>query len=206
MSRLSDLTRSFQRRLVGYANCIARIEEQFALHRLKVTDVELVYSSTFLSVYTHWESLLEQTLFEAVCGPPSVKRVNKRIATFPSRRQLRELLLFPGKDYISISSLKQAEELLSLFVKNGRPLSVVNQQDHTLIQQTTWIRNAIAHAGDHALSTFRRKVPGVSALPARKRLPGSFLRHEFRQSPTQRRYELYFVTFRRAASTIGSAW
>jgi hypothetical protein len=171
-----------------------------------VTDVELVYSSSFLSVCSQWESLLEAVLFETVCGEESQRHGNRRFASFEKRRHLEDLLLFPGKDYVSIPTLKRAEELAGLFINQGRPISAVSERNRTLLQQAVLVRNAIAHESSFAVKAFCAKVPGVSALPRAKRSPGAFLRHEFRQSPSQRRYEVYFAAYKSAATEIACAW
>jgi len=136
----------------------------------------------------------------------SKKRENRRVIEVRKRNQLKNVLLYPGKDYISIVGIKQAEELASLFLASGGPFSAVTETNRTYIQQAAWIRNAIAHQSLHAVGTFRRKVPGVAALPTSKRFPGAFLRHVFRISPSQRRYEIYFAAYQTAAREIAGAW
>lgn len=206
MSRLSNHADRFVRRVNRYRSCCVRIEREFSWKRLRVTDVELVYSSSFLSVYSQWESLLQEILFEAVCGDESLRRGNRRYATFLTRRHLEEVLLFPGKDYLSIPSLKHAEELATLFIKQGRPISAVSESNRTFLQQAVRIRNAIAHENSFATKLFQKSVPGVGALPRSKRSPGAFLRHEFRTAPRQRRYELYYAAYQSAANEIAAAW
>ncbi len=206
MSRLSDHASRFARRVQRYRSGCVRIEHEFARKRLRVTDVELVYSSSFLSVCSQWEALLEEILFEAVCGEKSPRRGVRRYATFQKRKHLEDVLLFPGKDYLSIPNLKRAEELAALFISQGRPISAVSEQNRNLLQQAVQIRNAIAHESPFAKKNFRANVPGVSALPRSKRSPGAFLRHEFRQAPSQRRYELYYVAYQSAAREIAGAW
>lgn len=206
MSRLVRHTDLFVRRVSSFRKRCARIERQFDNNRLLITDVELVYESSFLSVCSQWESLLRETLFEVVCGEESTKRGNTRVATFKSRSHFRRLLLFPDRDYIAIHSLVRAQRLASLFVAKGRPFSVVAEENRTHIQQAVWVRNAIAHQSSFAVKIFREKVPGVESLPTSKRMPGAFLRHEFRVSPTQRRFELYFAAFQSAANEIARAW
>ena len=100
----------------------------------------------------------------------------------------------------------RAEELAALFIKRGLPFSAVSEPNCTLLQQAVRIRNAIAHESSFATEKFRASVPGVSALPRSKRSPGAFLRHEFRQAPSQRRYELYFAAYQTAAQEIAGAW
>lgn len=206
MSRLSDHADRFSRRVNRYHSCCVRIEREFARKRLLVTDVELVYSSSFLSVCSQWESLLQEILFEAVCGDESLRRENRRYATFLKRRHFEEVLLFPGKEYLSIPNLDRAEELAALFIKQGRPISAVSESNRTFLQQAVRIRNAIAHESSFATRQFQKSVPGVGALPRSKRSPGAFLRHEFRTAPSQRRYELYYAAYRSAANEIAVAW
>jgi hypothetical protein len=187
-----------------FRKCCARIEARQV--RLRVTDVELVYSSSFLSVSAQWEGLLEEILLEAVCGEKSMKRHNRRIVEVKSRTQLLNLLLFGGKKYLAIGNLKQAEEAASLFLVGGTPFSAVAEHNRTHIQQAAWIRNAIAHRSRHAMEKFRQGVPGVEALSASKRFPGPFLRHVFRVAPVQRRYEIYFWAYQTAAKEMADAW
>ena len=206
MIQLAKIADRFNRRVLHFRSCCARIERQFNVGGLLATDVELVYTSSFLSVCAQWEALLEEILLEAVCGEKSRKKGNTKLATFKHRNHFRNLLLFPGKSYISIESLKRAEELAALFVVGGRPFSAVAEANRTHIQQAIWIRNAIAHQSAFAIGIFRERVPGVASLPTSKRVPGAFLRHEFRISPGQRRYELYFAAFQSAAREIARAW
>lgn len=206
MSLLSDQTERFARRVLLYSGCCNRIEAAFSDKRLRVTDVELVYTSSFLAVCSQWESLLGEVIFEAVTGRKSRKSENHRFASFETRGHLEDLLLFPDKDYISIPTFKRAQQLAALFIEDGMPIAAVAEQNRTFLQQAVWIRNAIAHQSAFAMEQFRTKVPGVTALHHSKRSPGAFLRHEFRVSPSQRRVALYFAAFQAAAAQIASAW
>lgn len=206
MAPLDTHADSFQRHIDRLDRCAARIEEQLAQHRVSVTDVELVYTSAFLSICARWESFLEESLVEVSCGPASRSNRRHRHAEFRSRADLRRILLFPDKDYVSFPSLHHATNLAALFVSDGRPFNRISEQHRTFIQQAGWIRNAIAHQSKHALRVFRDKVPGVSSLVHNRRQPGPFLRAIFRQSPTQRRYEIYFTAFKSASDEIVKAW
>ena len=206
LPQLSRRVDEFVNHIVRLSNCCRRIEEQFGHGRLRVSDVELVYTSSFLSACSRWESLLEQCLYDTVCGAESPRRGNYRLASFRSRWHLQQVLLHPNKDYVSFQSLKQTKELAALFTNEGRPFSAISESNQTYIQQAMWIRNAIAHQSDFALGLFRERVPGVDALLPNKQVPGPFLRFEFRVSPTQRRYELYFGALQRAAVEVHDAW
>ena len=182
------------------------MEAAFGLRQILVTDVELVYCSSFLAVCSQWEGLLESVLYEAVCGTDSQMLKNARQVSVKSREHLTNILLFGSKAYVSMSNVKKAEELMALFVKEGRPISLISERNRTLLGQAQIIRNAIAHDSNFAKRKFKESVPGVFSLPSSKRSPGAFLRHEFREQPRQRRYELYFGAYLSAASEMGDAW
>lgn len=182
------------------------MEAQLRAGRIGVADTELVYSSSFLSICCQWEGLLEAALLEVVCGPPSTKPGRQRLATFKGKAHLRDVLLHPRKEYIGLENLRKAVDLAALFIQEGRPFSEVSQSNQTHLQQAVLVRNAIAHQSDVAIKKFRVSVPGVASLPAMKRTPGAFLRHQFRINPDQTRFELYVTAFRSAASEIESAW
>ena len=206
MSRLPDLIAKFNGRVQRYRKCCTTIEEELLQRRLNITNVRLVYCASFLSVCSQWEALLEHILYEAVCGPSSGVTGNYRYVSVRNRSKLQKILLYPNKQYLSLSSVNRAESLTSLFVNDGRPISAVSERNRTLLEQATFIRNAIAHESEFAKQRFRESVPGVIALPPSKRVPGAFLRHVFRQQPVQRRYEIYFGAYQSAAIEIASAW
>ena len=209
MSGLSDSTAKFIVQVKRFRNCCNRVEKQWNRGGvLKVTDVELVYASSFLSVCSLWESLLESAIMEVVCGADSLKHPGVRLVEFKNRGCFRKVLFYPNKDYLSVSTIKKAQDLVALYVQGGLPFSEVCETSRQHVQQTVWIRNAIAHqnADSDAMRIFKEKIPGVDALPPAKRKPGAFLRHRFRTSPDQRRFELYFAGLQRAAQQIGDAW
>jgi hypothetical protein len=186
--------------------CCERVEVQFKRKKLRTTDVELVYASGFLAAVTRWEAFLEDSLYEAVCGPAPRKLKLRRSVIIESRAKLSEVLLFPDKEYITLTTVKQAENLYGLFLENSGPFGSVGESNRSYIQQAIWIRNAIAHSSESALGKFKSKVPGVDALPRNRRAPGAFLRHEFRTSPTQRRLDLYCGAILSAASEMSEGW
>ncbi len=141
-----------------------------------------------------------------VCGEASERARRLRLAAFSSRKQFERVLLHPNKKYLGISNVKEAQKITSLFVRDGIPFTAIDDASMTYLQQAVSIRNAIAHQGDHAVKLFRDSVPGVDQLRPAKRFPGAFLRHIFRQSPSQRRYELYFAAYKRSARLIADAW
>jgi hypothetical protein len=206
LEHIDVIAKSFQKHIDRLARCIDRLEGLHVSHRVSVTDVELVYLSAFLSASARWESFMEDSVFEASCGRRNKKAVGYRYATFRTESAVRDLLLYPKKNYIDIGSLKDGIALSSILVKQGLPLSRISEPNQTHIQEAVWIRNAIAHQSNYSLRVFRDKVPGVTSLLPLHRRPGPFLRAVFRTSPMQRRYEIYFTAFKSAAKDVMQAW
>jgi len=206
LSQLVNHAHRFIRKVDLFRSCCSRIEQQFECGQLRISEVELVYSSSFLSVCAQWEALLEEVLFEAICGEESKKKSNRRLVKFSSKKHLEEILLFPSKKYLGLSSVKDASKLAALFVRKGMPISAIGMSRRSYLSEAVSIRNAIAHQGGYAMREFRRRVPGVLDLRPVKRFPGAFLRHQFRSSPSQRRCELYFAAFKAAANDLAEAW
>ena len=206
MSQLADRAQRFVRTVQRHMRSCKRMEKEFGQGRLVVTDIELVYCSSFLNICSRWETFLEDVLFEAVCGANSSVRGNWRRATFRTRETLRDILTHRGRHYLKFGTISDAVDWSSLVMNEGRPISAVSGVNRGLIAEAVRIRNAIAHDSIRAKKEFREKVPGVVALPYSKRTPGAFLRHEFRRNPTQRRYEIYFGAYCMAANEIANAW
>lgn len=195
MNHLSEYAERFRRSIRRYADCCVRMEREHRLGRLRITDIELVYSSSFLSVCSRWETFLGSVLIEAACGAQSSIPGNWRKASFRSRKELSNILTHRGRPYLNVGTIEDAEQLMELLVNKGRPVSAVSETNRTLIRHATQIRNAIAHDSVMAKRNFREKVPGVRALPNSRQTPGAFLRHEYRVQPNRRRYEIYFTAF-----------
>ncbi len=183
-----------------------RIEEQHSKGNVLVTDAELLHCSSMLSVIAQWEALLEDVCYIAICEGSQVKVNPERLISSWEENDARRLLLYPNKKYIGIQSLNEFRDYSRCFIKEGLPFSAVSESNSTRIQQSIYIRNAIAHRSKHSKEIFLSKVPGVSALANSKRTPGALLRHVFRQSPVQRRYEQYFAAYRGAAVEISASW
>ena len=206
MPKLGKQVDRFTHSIARLAECCARVEGQYAASRLQLSDILLVYASSFLSACAKWEALIEACMFEAACGRPSTRPGNFRHVRFRSRQHLRELLLYPNRDYLPVQSVKAATEVTALLINEGRPISGISEPNRTHLQQAGWIRNAIAHESAFALRVFREKVPGVAAMLPNQRTPARFLRSEFRINPRQRRYELYFAAMSSAAREIRNSW
>ena len=206
MSRVNELAARFERSVSGLDACCTRIENQFAKGRIRITDVEQIYSGCFLSVHSRWETFLEETLYETVCGGKERDFRKGKKMVFRNRKDFRSTLEYVHGPYLSIGAVERAIKLAEVFVQNGRPISAISELNRTRITEGVRIRNAIAHDSRDARRKFREKVPGVAQLPKNRRVPGAFLRHSFRRNPSQMRYEIYFAAYRSASREIGRAW
>jgi hypothetical protein len=202
VSPLANSAHRFCHQARRLQNCCTRVEKEFMRGRLQVSDVELVYTSSFLSIVARWEAFLEEALLQAVCAKTRTPIASRRLVRVEDKDRLRDVLLFPDRDYVSLTSVTAGKKMYGLFLRDSRPFSAISEQNLTYIQQAIFIRNAIAHESAHALGQFKKKVPGVEALASNRRNPGNFLRHEFRQAPSQRRLDLYCGAFLSAASNM----
>lgn len=203
MNRIARLNQRFARDVDAFSGCCRRSEQAYALGALRARDVELVYSSSFLSVCVRWESFLIDCLVECACD-----RSGRSVLMSPrSRQHMWRLLKYPQRDFVSMPSLKSAVERAELFLhKRGLPFSSISEPNQTKLEHARLTRNAIAHHSEYALRSFRRKVSGVEALAKNQRFPGPFLRHRFRRNPDQKRWEMFFVVFRASAMEVESSW
>lgn len=198
--------RRFSAHVRRLQRCCLRVEKQLHSGNLRVSDVELVYTSSFLAMVTRWEAFVEAALYEAVCTPaPKALRIRRHLA-IASRSHLQRILLHPDKEYVSLTTVRQARDVYELFLKGAGPFGGISDTNQTYIQQAIWIRNAIAHASAASDRAFKKKVPGVASLPRNRRQPSAFLRHEFRVAPSQRRFDLYCSAFLSAATEMGDDW
>lgn len=203
MNRIVKLNRRFARHVDALTLCCQRSEQAHASGVLRVRDVELVYASSFLSVFVRWENFLIDCIVECACD-----RTGRRVLLSPrSRPHMWRLLKYPERDYVSVSSMKDAVERAKLFLhKDGLPFSSISEPNRTRLEHARLTRNAIAHHSESALNSFRAKVSGVEALANNQRFPGQFLRHRFRHTPDQRRWEMFFVVFKASAQEVESGW
>ena len=141
MSRLHKIADKFSRSVIRYARCCERVEREFVRTRkLKVIDVELLYSSCFASVFSQWEVFLEDVLIETVCGAKSKRRGNARYVVFRSKESFRRVILPQGDSYLSMATVEKAATFASRFIQDGKPISRVSSQYRTHITQAVLIR------------------------------------------------------------------
>jgi hypothetical protein len=93
--------------------------------------------------------------------------------------------------YLSWLPFSQTEERANLYLQEGKPFTELDGGDKQLIQETVYIRNAIAHSGHHAIEAFRTNVIGEKRLGRGEKTPAGFLRSEFRDNPAQKRFQVY---------------
>ncbi len=204
MAGLADLATQYQHRVSRLLGCLNRVEAAQSNGDLKALDADLLYESTFITAVALFESMLEDLLVEAVCGPRG-RAGNYAIVTARSRDRFR-IVLRQGKAYVDLMPFKRVIDCARLYVNDGQPFASVPDADRSLLAQVQYTRNAIAHRSESATNEFKVKVPGVGSLPVNRQRPGPFLRTSYRTNPRQSRSELYLGTMARIASDVASSW
>jgi hypothetical protein len=168
-------------------------------------DLELLYEGLFLSMFTKFESLLEELFFGLLVG-----RVSRQSCGASTRivvkndRVAREIVLRERK-YIDWLPFYRTEEMARAFLSRGRPFTHLDETDKGTLTALLAIRHAIAHKSGHAKKAFQKRVIGATPLPPRERTPAGYLRSQFRISPTQTRFELHMQAFSKIVHKITHA-
>lgn len=176
--------------------CCERVDRLAESGKTAKLDADLVYESTFLAAVGHFEGFLEELLELRVCGPV---QAGVRPLIQPKSKTAFRAIVLQGKKYADYLPFDRTKNLAGLYLHNGAPFTTLTESDEQELRHVSWIRNAIAHRTSHAVSVFRRNVPGVDTLPRNRRNPGPFLRHCFRTAPPQSYYVLYTATLKRIA-------
>lgn len=181
------------------------MEHLFVIHKLGVTDCELIYESAFLNAIARFEGLLYLLLQEFVCGPPSANIGHYPLVRPRSRAAFR-VLAKAGRPYLDLLPYKECKDVSSRFLNDGKPFTDVDDSDVSILGQALLVRNAIAHRSDAALSKFRKSVSGVNSLAPHKQFPGAYLRRAFRFGPTRTWNDLYMDTIEKVGLQLAKSW
>lgn len=168
----------------------SKMEGLFLENRLGVTDLDAVYESLFLRSVTGFEVFLEK-LFVDILDKEKTYPVKRRVSLRmeANTKQARKAILLQGNDYLDWLPIKRTLERSEIYLLGGRPFSELSHGDRSIISTITFIRNAIAHKGDHSQRIFREKVIGSTALRPSEKRPASFLRTKVGSG--QNRFQVY---------------
>lgn len=163
-----------------------RAEQLFSQGMLLERDLHAVYEGLFLRSVVGFENLLEQVFYTVLTSKVPINGWQSRIKGAPV--SLKRCLL-EDRDYLDWLPIKRTIDRANIYLRSGRPFSLIDDGEKSQLAQVVAIRNAIAHPSESALEKFRRHVIGNTPLPPRERKPATFLRGIAR--PNTRRYEIY---------------
>ena len=206
MHRADRIQQSFDNRVARLESACARSESMLAKKQMSVTDCCLIYESAFVNAVASFEAVLQELLCEFVCGRKRARTGNGALIR-PTSRDAFEEILFDGRRYRDFLPYKDyAMTIAARHLKGGRPFTQVSDVDKDLLAAAHRIRNAIAHQSGYAIEKFRKSVPGVSGLPANRRVPGALLRYVYKANPSETYQALYLNTFRKVCKIIVTQW
>jgi len=169
----------------------SRVEKLTILGHLSRKDAEIVYSALFLSIFTRFETLLEELFFGVLVGRIDGRPINASPRIKVASDQIAREIVHQKKDYLDWLPFNRTEDRAVAFLRGGRPFTALDDGDRSRLKIMLVIRHSIAHRGRHAQEQFREKVLGSLPLTPRERSPAGFLRSQYRISPPQTRLELF---------------
>ena len=166
-----------------------KMESLLSNGHINETDIVQFYNGLYLNLFGEFERLLDELFFGLLSSDISTSLPVVRIVPPISSDLARNILLI-GKNYLDWLPYENTLERAKVFSRDGMPFTLLNDQNRSNLSRYVYIRNAIAHRSEYAVSKFIKHIIGDSKLPPRERTPVGFLRGNFRSAPSQTRYEL----------------
>jgi len=166
-----------------------KMESLLSNGHINETDIVQFYNGLYLNLFVEFERLLDELFFGLLSGDISTSLPVVRIVP-PISSDLARSILLIGKNYLDWLPYENTLERAKVFFRDGMPFTLLNDQNRSNLSRYVYIRNAIAHRSEYAVSKFIKHIIGDSKLPPRERTPVGFLRGNFRSAPSQTRYEL----------------
>jgi hypothetical protein len=156
---------------------------------LRAREINLLYESIFLRAVTIYEVFCEELFYKLLSAEVSYPKSKKIASRVQQCDDIEQLVLY-GERFLEWIPFAKTTKRTGVFLRDGRPFSLLEKDDKDKIHRITKIRNAIAHKSQAALSDFRLEVINqVSALLPHEKSPATFLRSEI--SPGVKRIEAY---------------
>ena len=184
----NPLVVKFHRKLTWNERTRQSIEAQFQCGNLLLRDIETVYEGLFLRTVVAFEDLIECTFFDILEGDSPNPDWWARVVG--EKKALRECVL-EGKAYLDWLPIQRTLDRANIYLEDGEPFTLFDDDDKSKLFQIITIRNAIAHAGDNARGKFRQKVIGNTNLRRNEKSPAGFLRSIARSNPVTTRFQIY---------------
>ena len=180
--------------LIGHYNYIectrSKMERLFNEGAIVKRDIEIAYAGLYLDAISYFENFIESLFFNLLLNKivhPS-GLVSPKII-FRSPVICRDVV-FGERSYVDWFPYEKTINRARIFFKKALPFDLLEKAEKKFIQQSLYIRNAIAHNSKHALKMFNKNVIEGKILLPREKTPVGYLRSYYTISPPQTQYEL----------------
>lgn len=150
-----------------------RVESEYTKGTLVRRDLEIVYEGLFLRAVVAFEDFLESAFFLALADRSGKKSWGPLFGG--STKSLRACV-FGEKKYLDWLPYDRTLTRANLYLKSGKPFSLLSDGEKSKLSHIVTIRHAIAHSSDSAFKKFEKDVIGATAVPSNERRPAGYLR------------------------------
>jgi hypothetical protein len=168
------------------------MERAYVQRSLRIEDVEAAYAGLFLQVVLGYEAAIEDFVLGLLVRPGGVASSSSHVRSHVQVRSYahaRKLVSGPGRSYPSWTKKADIENIADVFLADSLPFKTLDPHEPLswdYVNRCIIIRNAIAHASDHAKMKFEQKVIGDTPLPKRERRVSAYLRGRATLGPQTR--------------------
>lgn len=192
----------YQRSLQRLNSTRARMEKLFADGRIRKMDIESVYEGLFLRAVTSFETYIERLFMDVLMRRTSHTHDRARVLVEVADEEILQTILLQGRKYNDWLPYDNTIKRAKLYLRDGKPFTLITSVDHNTLKTITFIRNAIAHKSRHALDQFHTNVVAPLPLLRDEKRPAGFLRSQLRASPRQLRFEAFINELGRIATDL----
>lgn len=174
----------------GLENTRSRMEVLLVSGHINISDIESVYSGLYLSLFTEFEGTIEHLFLGLLSGKYYSKNNNIQCALKIKPTIMTQTIVFGGRNYVdwlpyNDNTIPRAK----IFYLNGKPFTLINENQRANLNDYCIIRNAITHKNDIAHQKFQVLISALPLLP-QERTPAGYLRSKPSSSSSQTQYEI----------------
>ena len=174
---------AFRGRMTRARRLLARQQRFFQSGELPKIELEAVYELSFLNIFSSFETQMVELMKTNMLLPVGSDGNVRSLATPRSRVQAGRLLLGTSR-YVSMMPVEQLERIAKVYLKNGKPFTLLSQAEKGEIAKSYAIRNHIAHQSDDSRKMFKKKILDQVSIPAQRHTAGFYLRSQITSSRT----------------------
>lgn len=164
----------FRKRFQASRKLLERQKHVLSQGHISKTELERVAEMCFFNIFVDFEgSLVELFVDNLMMRHGSDGK--RRSLVVPSSRGQAVKLLAGRRPYPDILPIDHTIEVACDLLKDGRPFSLLSNDDKEKVRRAQAIRNHIAHQSTHSRDKYRRKITNNVALPRRRYQPGYYL-------------------------------